>query len=149
MKFANYNFEFMEKAKLLYSTDKKILILDDHDMRIVTMYVLWRSINACFKRAPCKVVPMELVKEWKPDLVVLDVFTHLGVDYGFELMQQLEENPETSHIPIIVYTSYGEKWCIENNFFREGVDAYVCKPLHEDLISIVVQKLKKLDEDVS
>lgn len=42
-----------------------------------------------------------------------------------------------------------KKWCIENDFFRDGVDAYVCRPLHEDLISTVIQKLKKLDEDAS
>jgi hypothetical protein len=44
----------MKEIKLLYSTDRKILILDDHDIRIATLYVLWLAINARFKHAQCK-----------------------------------------------------------------------------------------------
>jgi len=50
---------------------------------------------------------LEKIKEEKPELVLLDLILP-GID-GFEILKKIRENPELSHIPIIVLSNLGQQ----------------------------------------
>ncbi|KPQ40680.1 MAG: PleD family two-component system response regulator [Phormidium sp.] len=74
----------------------------------------------------------------RPDLIVLDVI--LPGQSGFELCREFKTNPETKGIPIIICSSkdtdVDKTW---GNML--GADAYLTKPLDEDLLLKTVHKL--------
>jgi len=49
---------------------------------------------------------LNLVKEKKPALVLLDITLPGGID-GFELLKRMEENKASSHIPVLVLSNFG------------------------------------------
>lgn len=62
-----------------------------------------------------------------PDLIILDVMMP-DMD-GYEVCRRLRANPETNHIPIIMFTA---KTLIDDKVagFEAGVDDYLTKPTH-------------------
>lgn len=83
---------------------KKILIVDD-DIDVITV------VKAILKKEGYEVVSANdkiegIKKAWteKPDLAILDVMmtTHFE---GFEMAKELSENPEFSHMPVLMLSS--------------------------------------------
>ncbi len=68
----------------------------------------------------------------KPDVITLDVMME-GVD-GFDLLQRIKENPDTSQIPVVILSIV----CDEGKCCRLGAAHYLEKPIdHEKLLKIV------------
>ena len=68
---------------------------------------------------------IELARQEKPDLIVLDVMMP-RMD-GFEALQRLKSDPETQKIPVIMLTARSQ----DADFFegeRRGADLYLTKP---------------------
>ena len=85
----------------------------------------------------------KLVKEKKPDLIILDVMMS-EPDDGFFLAQKLRR--ERIEIPIIMYTSVSKALGLE---FAAGemvpVDEFVEKPISPDTLVDKVEKLLQLN----
>lgn len=137
----------MKANELLYISDKKVLVLDDHTMlgHRVAKFELTRMIFVNVRIAPCEGNPIELVEEWKPNLIVLDPDTRPGTRDGFELLRKLKENPATSHIPILVWTDIYKEDCEEHESYRKGVADYLSKHWGLHLHIKVAEMLKKQD----
>jgi DNA-binding response OmpR family regulator len=84
----------------------------------------------------------KIVKEKKPDLIILDVMMN-EPDDGFFLAQKLRR--EKFEIPIIMYTSVSKALGLE---FASGemvpVDEFIEKPISPDTLIDKVEKLLKL-----
>ncbi|PRD46497.1 hybrid sensor histidine kinase/response regulator transcription factor [Sphingobacterium haloxyli] len=76
----------------------------------------------------------------QPDIIVSDVMMP-GMD-GIQLVKQLREQTETSHIPIILLSA---KHAIETQIqgLEYGADYYITKPFHLDFLLASVQRLLK------
>lgn len=75
---------------------------------------------------------MRVAVESKPQVITLDVILEGGD--GFELLQQLKEQPETSDIPVVVLSIV----CDEGRSCRFGAANYLEKPIDQDrLLSII------------
>lgn len=76
----------------------------------------------------------------QPDIIVSDVMMP-GMN-GIELVKQLREHTETSHIPIILLSA---KHAIETQIqgLQYGADYYITKPFHLDFLLASVQRLLK------
>jgi DNA-binding response OmpR family regulator len=61
-----------------------------------------------------------MVKEEKPDLVLLDLILP-GID-GFEVLERTKNNPEVSAIPVIILSNLGQKSEIERGLKLGAVD---------------------------
>lgn len=74
----------------------------------------------------------------QPDIIVSDVMMP-GMS-GIELVKQLRNHVETSHIPIILLSA---KHAIETQIegLRYGADYYITKPFHLDFLLASVQRL--------
>ncbi len=69
---------------------------------------------------------MALVKEHRPDLIVMDI--QLPGISGLELTQMLKADGELKHIPVIAVTALAMKGD-EQKFLEAGCDDYVAKPI--------------------
>ena len=78
----------------------------------------------------------------KPDLVLLDLMVP-ELD-GWEILQKLKSNDETSHIPVIVITAKAQPIDQAIGIHVAKVDAYLCKPFQpQDILDNVEKFLGK------
>lgn len=74
----------------------------------------------------------ELVKEYKPDVLILDVFT-TGID-GLEVVELIRDNEELSGTRIIFFTSICSRR-VSSMAFSLGADYYIMKPCNNEILS--------------
>ena len=85
------------------------------------------------------------VKEFKPDLILLDLMLKVGPN-GLEICQEVKGNPETKNMVVIIVSAADER---RNRFhgIKFGADYYVKKPfeprLLRSLVSIFLKKKGK------
>jgi len=83
---------------------------------------------------------LEKVHLEKPDLIILDVV--MPGKTGTEVCKILKEDPQTSSIPILMYTVLGRE--ADSKISEEvGADGHLIKPFSpEDLVAIVKKHLE-------
>lgn len=65
----------------------------------------------------------------KPDLIVLDLM--LPQLNGFQVLEKLKENPQTSYIPVVILTARGQSQD-ESRALASGATDYMTKPWSAD-----------------
>ena len=104
---------------------EKILIVDDEkDIIELLQYNLEKEgyrISCAYSGEKC----LENVKTELPDLILLDLM--LPEIDGLDVCKFLKNNPQTSHIPIIMLTAKGEETDIVLGL-ELGADDYITKP---------------------
>lgn len=76
-----------------------------------------------------------------PDIILSDVVMP-GMD-GFELCNALKNDQRSSHIPIVLLTARGD---VESRIagLRQGADAYLVKPFHQEELLVILENLIQL-----
>ena len=111
---------------------KSILIIDDdEDIRDVMSMILKETYQ--IKNADSKEMGTEMLADYKPDLIVLDVMME-DMDSGFKMCRDLKKNENFKNIKILMVTNIDNETKI--NFKAEmgdedwlPVDDYIIKPL--------------------
>ena len=103
----------------------KILIVDDEDairnvVRLLLIQEGYDVIEAAYGQSGYSKAESE-----KPDLVLLDLM--MPVMDGFEVLQKLKKNPQTSGIPVIILTAKIDV-ASERECMRLGAVDYIKKP---------------------
>ena len=82
---------------------------------------------------------LQLAKEQKPDLILLDIMLPLGLN-GFDVLESLKRDPELKNIPVIVITNLDSE---RKTAMDIGATDYIVKANTslEDVISRVKQLL--------
>jgi CheY-like chemotaxis protein len=65
-----------------------------------------------------------LDKERKPDLILLDIRLP-GID-GFEVLEKIKSDESTKHIPVVIFSNFGEASDIERAK-KLGADKFIVK----------------------
>ncbi len=124
---------------------KILLVDDDPDFVEATKVVL--------ESRPYEVITafsgeegLKKAREEKPDLVLLDIIMP-DID-GFQVCQQLKKDPQLSQIPVIMITSFSEKYMETSIGVSQGLsleaEDFVDKPVAPAELLIRVEKwLKK------
>jgi CheY-like chemotaxis protein len=124
----------------------KILLIDD-DPDFV------EATKAVLESRPYEIITalsgeegLQKARAEKPDLVLLDIIMP-GVD-GFQVCQQLKKDPQLSRIPVIMITSFSEKYMESSIGLSQGLsleaEDFVDKPVAPTELLIRVEKwLKK------
>jgi DNA-binding NtrC family response regulator len=119
----------MEKRKL------KILVADDEVLLTNSLKsILSRvgyEVRVCYRGGEV----CALVKEFQPDVVLLDIF--LGDVNGIELMKRIQE--EFTEIPVVMITANSDV-SMAVRAMKEGAMDYVVKPFDLDILNIIIQK---------
>ena len=126
---------------------EKILVVDDEkDIVELLQYNLEKEgykISAVFSGEQC----LENVKTELPDLILLDLM--LPEIDGLDVCKILKNNPQTSHIPIIMLTAKGEETDIVLGL-ELGADDYITKPFKvRELLARIKAVLRRTKNNIS
>lgn len=125
----------------------KVLIVDDTPHNIDVLHQMLTHRNYSVAGVPSGKVALEVIPEFKPDLILLDVM--MPEMDGFETCKKLKSNPDTADIPVIFVTAKDDPRDIAEGFRCGGVD-YIIKPAKEEEVWARVGhqiKLKQLIEN--
>ncbi|MBD2354528.1 CHASE2 domain-containing protein [Tolypothrix sp. FACHB-123] len=126
----------------IQGTKPQILIVDDDANHCSMLSSLLQGIGCQTLEATDGKNGLELVNEHYPDVILLDLAMP-NMD-GFELMVHLQQNPQTSNIPIIVSSAS----VFEENRQRSleaGATAFLAKPLQIDELFNALLSLLKVE----
>jgi CheY-like chemotaxis protein len=113
---------------------KRILIVDDEASftRLLQLNLAWTG-RYTVRTECCAADALAAVREFKPDLMLLDVMMP-GMDGG-ELAARLQRNPATQDIAVLFVTAAVKKDEVTSRQGHIGGLEYVAKPIDfEDLI---------------
>lgn len=79
----------------------------------------------------------ELVHEFNPDLVLLDLM--MPTMDGFSVCQRIKQNPKTRHIRVVAMTGYPSQENIDR-IMQAGAEACLSKPLDTDRLQQLFEK---------
>jgi two-component system alkaline phosphatase synthesis response regulator PhoP len=125
----------------MYSEDKKsILVVDDeHDILEFLSYNLKRE-GFLVDTANNGKIALELVKQLKPDVVLLDVM--MPEMDGIEVCDQIRKTPGISKTLIAMLTARAEVYS-QIAGFEAGADDYILKPIKPKLLISRIKALLK------
>ena len=116
----------------------KILIVEDDKFFREFYSVKLRENNFEVDAAEDGEIGLEKVTNFKPDLILLDLI--MPKKDGFDVLQALAANPETSVIPVLVFSTLGQEKDIQKAIDL-GAKGYTNKSFYD-----IDQLLKKIFE---
>jgi len=117
---------------------KRILIIEDDEDILQVLETILVSNDFTVKAVDRTDDILELVGEFKPDLVITDYL--LSGTNGGKICLAIKKDKDTCHIPVILISAYPELAISHGNF---GFDAFVTKPFDINML------VKKINEFVS
>ncbi|MEJ2158245.1 MAG: response regulator [Desulfobacteraceae bacterium] len=124
---------------------QKILIVDDSAENIKILASLLRDEYTTFFAKNGKTA-LKLARSKQPDLILLDIV--MPEMDGFEVCRVLQEDPETSGIPVIFVSAKGEEGD-ETKGFEAGAVDYIIKPISPPIVQARVKTHLRLREAVA
>ena len=112
----------------------KVLVVDDEPFNLEIMEeILEEDFDVSYARSGMEC--MDMVMQVMPDVVLLDV--NMPGMSGYEVCQQLKENPKTTNIPV-TFVSALDTLAERLAGYEVGGDDYICKPFEaSELLSKV------------
>jgi two-component system alkaline phosphatase synthesis response regulator PhoP len=117
---------------------KKVLIVDDEPNIIVPLEFLMKQNNYDVQTAQTGEIAMDLISDWKPDLILLDIMLP-GMD-GYEVCQKIRQKKEFRQTKIVILSAMARSIDIAKGMGL-AADDYITKPF---AIDYVVGKIKEL-----
>ncbi|MCL2701650.1 MAG: response regulator [Phycisphaerae bacterium] len=118
----------------------KVLVVDDNPQNIELLVAYLDTIECKVATAQDGVDGLEKVKQFEPDLILLDVM--MPRMSGFEVCRKLKSDPATRDIPIVMVTALNELGDIERGV-ECGTDDFITKPVNRlELITRVKSLLR-------
>jgi len=116
---------------------KKILIVDDDsEIRKVIAYALAKWGHSVLAAADGE-KGLDLIREKKPDLVLLDI--KLPTIDGYEVCRQMKTDEELKRIPVIFCTG-GPGSVVSRRIGGWGADDYILKPFDLDELFMKISR---------
>jgi DNA-binding response OmpR family regulator len=124
---------------------KEILIVDDEPNLVVSIQFLMEQQGYKVMIAERGEDALDLIYQYKPDLVLLDILLP-GID-GYEVCEIIRLNPNYRNVKVIFLTAKGREVEIAKGLAL-GADAYITKPFsNTELVATVKELLEKTYEE--
>lgn len=121
---------------------KTILLIEDNNDIRKNIAELLMFANYKIYDADNGKTGVQLALQHKPDLIVCDIM--MPVMDGYSVINILQKNPETQHIPFIFLTAKTERDEVRKGM-NLGADDYITKPFEDvELLDAIEQRLKKV-----
>ena len=111
-------------------TKKRILLVDDEEINLEFFDVMLTKLGFDIEKAENGLEALDLVKRWKPDLIILDnVMPKLSGWEVTRILKTSDEYREYAEIPIIMFSAMDDvKDKVEG--LELGADDYITKPFN-------------------
>jgi CheY-like chemotaxis protein/MinD-like ATPase involved in chromosome partitioning or flagellar assembly len=123
--------------------EKTLIIDDDVDtLKLVGMMLQRQGYKILAANSGAQ--GLTVAENELPDIILLDLM--MPQMDGYEVARRLRANPETAHIPILMFTARTQ---IEDRVagFESGADAYLTKPAHPAELQTQVRSLLDRNKD--
>ncbi len=118
---------------------KHILVIDDDPVLLAMVGDYLRESGYAVSTADCGIYSNNIIYgKNPPDLIVLDVIMPLMS--GVKKAKLLKQRERSSHIPIILMSSKGEKE-LKDLAKDAMVNDYICKPFTAEQLNVKVKRL--------
>lgn len=118
-----------------------ILIVDDIPVNVILLQTMLSKFGIRTVTAKNGEEALNRISETKPDLMLLDI--KMPVMDGFETLQAIKSNPETSDIKVVMVTAFTAQDEVRKAM-DSGACGYLTKPIMmDDLLRCVTNQLKK------
>ena len=104
----------------------KILVVEDQVAELKLMHHVLTAAGNEVREATAAELAFESIRQELPEIILTDISLP-GMD-GLDLVRRLKADPRTREIPIVVVTSYPDKYSRET-VLATGCDAFITKPL--------------------
>lgn len=123
---------------------RKILIVEDEKdlVKLIAFHMAIAGYEAL--SANTGIEALEICKTEKPALIILDIMLP-RID-GWEVCRRLRQNPQTTHIPIIMLSALSEV-ADKLRGFDLGIDDYVTKPFSPRELAVRVKRILARSEN--
>jgi CheY-like chemotaxis protein len=118
-----------------------ILVVDDNQQNLELLLAYLEDTDYQTFAAKDGIEAMDIISKEQIDLVLLDVM--MPKMSGFEVCRRLKNNPQTSHIPVIMVTALNEFGDIERGI-DSGTDDFISKPVNKLELLVRVKTMLKL-----
>jgi CheY-like chemotaxis protein len=115
---------------------KKIYIVDDDRNIVESMKIVLEANGYSTKAQYNQENVVKNIKEYKPDLIILDVMFPEDAGAGFQMARDIKNNNSTDKIPIIMLSAINEKGVYAGTFSNRDrddtwlpVEEFVEKPI--------------------
>lgn len=120
---------------------KKILMIDDEQVLLKVASAFFEEAGYDIKGILDPLQGYETARSWKPDIILLDIIMP-GVN-GLEILKKLMDDPETSSIPVFVFSNLDNQ-----NEIAEAMETGAVEYLTKANYSLEDVK-KKIEETIS
>ncbi|MEY2980418.1 MAG: response regulator [Planctomycetota bacterium] len=117
--------------------ERTVLIIEDEKLIIVSTQMVLEAAGFRVESAVNGEEGIQKAKSMRPDLVLLDIMMP-GID-GWETLTRLKRDPETSGIPVIIFTAR-EHARGHQKSSEMGAADYFRKPFEPDELIELVEK---------
>ena len=122
----------------------KILIVDDEPNILLSLEFIIKNAGFSVKTASDGEEALDQIREWSPDLVLLDV--NMPKLDGFEVCQIVRDNSAYDSLKIIMLTAKGRQVEREKGLAL-GADDYISKPFsNQEIVEKVTTFLQSCAE---
>jgi CheY-like chemotaxis protein len=122
------------------SDEKLILVVDDDPDLVEAISMKLESKNYRASKAYDGIEAWDKIQEERPDLIILDVM--MPRKNGYELCDELKNNPEFQDITIVLLTAVGSAVTSTRYTHQDGMstlaDDYIAKPIDLDKLMTMV-----------
>ena len=117
---------------------KKILIIDDDEDIIETVTILLENEGFSISSADNVEKGLELIRNIKPDLVLLDIMFPEKKTRGFEAAAQIKEiQPD---LPVFAFTAINREYSFDFSKEEIQADEFINKPVATDKLVKLINK---------
>ena len=116
---------------------KNILIIDDDPATTRLLEVLLTREGYNILTENLSDNALQTTKDHKPNLIILDLMMP-GAD-GFEVCQEMKDDPELAEIPILMFTS-ANRADLRRQALAVGVNEYITKPIHPNDLKLKIRE---------
>ena len=124
-----------------HDTKKRLLVVDDHEDNVEVLKARLEARGYEVRGAQDGEAALEVVQQWIPDLVLLDVMMP-KVD-GLEVVRRIKANDSLPFIPVIMQTALDSTERMVAGF-EAGADEYVTKPINFQELEARVKSLLRI-----
>ena len=121
---------------------KSILIVDDSLDNLHLLQFVLETEGYNIKLANNGYEALDTVKEYQPDLILLDVM--MPKMNGYEVVYHLREDKDFSFIPICLLTA--DKYVNSRNAIAVGANALIHKPLDIKYLLLKIKEILELEK---